>query len=293
MSQAPTIVWMVPTLLALLTWGLGQGFVKKYIAEVPPARFCLFFVFAKAAVNIGYFLSQDHPAPFAPEGATFMSLGLLAYVLDGTAWIFYFLSIVAGPITIVGTLSAAYPAITILLARIFLAEVLTPTQYFGVVLVILACIGLSYDPNSGDKKKIQKRWVPYATLALLLWGTAQVIVKHAYSFPAASDANMALFNTMGGMMTLGVYGFLFGRQKGGSFEFKTWLHSFLPMGLLASGDLLVIVALSKGPSSIISPVSGAYPLVTLIFAWLVLKEKIGKFQWACIIAILTGITISQ
>ncbi len=35
-------VWLTPTLMALVFWGLGQGFVKKYISEVPPARFCLY-----------------------------------------------------------------------------------------------------------------------------------------------------------------------------------------------------------------------------------------------------------
>src|SRR5687768_4866036 len=110
----PTIVWLTPTLIALLLYGLGQGFVKKWIAEVPPARFCLYFVVAKALVNIGYFVTQEHPSPFAPEGMKFLMAGVIAYVLDGLGWIFYFESIVSGPIAIVGTLSAAYPALTVL-----------------------------------------------------------------------------------------------------------------------------------------------------------------------------------
>jgi hypothetical protein len=37
-SAAPFLVWLTPALFALLLYGLGQGFMKMWIAEVPPAR---------------------------------------------------------------------------------------------------------------------------------------------------------------------------------------------------------------------------------------------------------------
>jgi hypothetical protein len=48
----------MPALLALLLYGLGQGFVKMWIGEVPPARFCLYFACARALVMIGYFFAN-------------------------------------------------------------------------------------------------------------------------------------------------------------------------------------------------------------------------------------------
>jgi hypothetical protein len=100
----------------------------------------------------------------------FATLGIFAYILDGAAWILYFESIVAGPITIVGTLSAAYPALTVLFARFFLNETLLPLQYFGVAAVIIGCLLLSYSPETEHGKKILKRWVPLAAIALVVWG---------------------------------------------------------------------------------------------------------------------------
>ena len=276
--------------MALVLYGIGQGLVKKWISEVPPARFCLYFVVAKAIVNLGFFFSQEHPDPFAAEGRAFLLSGILAYILDGTGWILYFKSIVEGPITIVGTLSAAYPALTVLFAKIFLSEALTPVQYFGVSLVIFGCIGLSYAPPESGVKIKSKKWVIYAGAALCLWAAAQTIVKHSYSLPNASEVNLALFNTVGGALTLGVYGFLFGRQ--GSHSKGEWFRSFLPMGMMAGGDLGVIIASKYGPISIVTPLTGAYPVVTLGFAALVLKEKISKLQWLCILLILVGMFIS-
>src|SRR6478736_1812687 len=47
-DNAPLLLWLTPALLALLLYGLGQGFVKMWITEVPPARFCLYFACARA-----------------------------------------------------------------------------------------------------------------------------------------------------------------------------------------------------------------------------------------------------
>jgi len=63
--------------------------------------------------------------------------------------------------------------------------------------------------------------------------------------------------------------------------------------MLAAGDIGVIIASEKGPISIVSPLTGAYPVITLAFAALVLKEHITKFQWGCIIVLLVGIYFSS
>ena len=288
-AAAPLSAWLTPALAALFLYGLGQGFVKKWIGEVPPARFCLYFVLAKSIVNVGYFLTQAHPALGAPDGHTFLALGVLAYMLDGTGWILYFESIIAGPITIVGTLSAAYPALTVVFARFFLGEVLSPVQYGAVVVVIGGCLGLSYAPGDGDTKIIGRRWIPLSFGALVLWASAQTIVKYSYGFPESSPANLALCSTIGGALTLGVFGFIKGRK--GVHSLRAWAHSFIPMGMMAGGDLGVIIANSAGPISIVTPLTGAYPVVTLAFAALVLKERITKLQWGCLAGIIGGICL--
>lgn len=283
------LTWLVPALLALLFYGVGQGLVKKYISDVPPARFCLYFLVAKSLVNFGYYFSQPHPDLFDPTAHQFIIIGIVAYILDGLGWILYFKSIIAGPITIVGTLSAAYPALTVLFARYFLNEVLTPIQYIGVLVVIASCIGLSYAPADKTNPIKSKSWILMAGGALILWGAAQTFVKYSYGLPGASDVTLALLNTIGGALTLGVFGFLYGRS--GKHTGKEWVQSFMPMGMMAAGDLGVIIASKYGPISIVTPLAGAYPVVTMGFAMLILKEKITTFQWVCIAMILVGIFI--
>ena len=72
---------------------------------------------------------------------------------------------------------------------------------------------------------------------------------------------MALFIAIGAVATLGVYGVLAGATRGGSRA--EWLRAFGPMATMALGSLLVAIAYKHGPASLVTPLAGAYPVVTL------------------------------
>ncbi len=286
LSSSPVWLWFTPAISALVLYGLGQGLVKKWISDIPPALFCIYFVFAKAIVNLSFYFTQTHPPLTAAGGLPFLTLGVLAYIWDGLGWIFYFQSILLGPITIVGTLSAAYPALTVVFGRVFLGETLLMHQYAGVIAVVVGCLGLAYSPPDSKSGHRDSRWILLSVMALILWAGSQTLVKYSYGLPQASEVNLALCNTLGGALTLGVYGILKGR--GHRLASGDWIRSLLPMGMMAGGDLGVIIANRFGPISLVTPITGAYPLVTLGFAALVLKEAVTKLQWLCILFILIG-----
>jgi drug/metabolite transporter (DMT)-like permease len=283
-------LWLPTTLAAMVLWGIAQGLVKRYIGEVPPARFCLYYAVANAAVNLAYWGWHESPPAFAPENQAFAFWGILSYALDGVGWILYYQSIVYGPISIVGTLSAAYPALTVVFARIFLGEALGPRPLAGVVAVIAGCLALAYTPPEAGGKPTQRRWMLLAGAALLVWGVNGTLIRYAYLQPGAHEANMALFIAIGGVSTLGVYGLVAGR--GHAHTGGEWLRSFGPMATMAAGTLLAAIAYKHGPASIVAPLSGAYPVVTLGFAWLVLKERPTALQFAGIALVLAGMVLT-
>jgi drug/metabolite transporter (DMT)-like permease len=282
-------IWLVPALTSLLLYGIGQGLVKQYIVEVPPARFCLYFVGAKAILNLAYWGVNRQASLYTEESAPFVAVCLVAYLLDGTAWLLYFQAIVHGPISIVGTLSAAYPALTVLFARVFLGEMLSAGQYAGITLVIAGCVGLSYAPSSGPGAPASRAWIPTSIVALLLWGASSTLLKAAYGLPGADEVNVLIYNLIGAFLTLGVYGLWCGRGSTGARA--EWVRSFLPMGMLAGGDIGFILATRFGPVSLTTPLSGAYPLITVIYARIVLHELIGARQVLCVLAILGGMAL--
>ncbi|MEZ4299524.1 MAG: DMT family transporter [Polyangiaceae bacterium] len=293
------VAWIAPTVAALFLYGVGQVLVKKYISEVPPARYCLLFFFAKSIVNLGYFAYYYGTKPELSASAGLSALpasafvmGSLAYCLEGVAWICYYESIARGPVSIVGTMSAAYAAPNVLFAYLFLGERLLVHQYAGVALVIVACVGLGYAPDEEeDGKKKGRAWIPLALTALALWGVWQTLVKHTYNTYKVNDAQMALFNVMGAFSTLGLYGIVRGRNL--KTEPGVWKLAALPTAVMASGDLAVIIATQTGKVGVVTPISGAYPVVTLAVARIALKEKITRFQWVAVGVIVAGMLASM
>ena len=283
-------IWLIPTILSLLLYGIGQGLVKKYISEVPPARFCLYFVVARTVLNLSYYARFHRAELPSTVGSAFAGTCLLAYVLDGLGWLLYFQAIVYGPIGIVGTLSAAYPALTVVFARLFLHEQLSLVQYVGVTLVIGGCIGLSYAPADPGSRPTGSRWIPLSFIALVLWGCSSTLLKAAYRLPGADEVNALLFSLLGGMATLGVYGLWRGRPGAGNA--REWTRALVSMGMLAAGDIGFIVATRYGPVSLTTPLSGAYPVVTLIFARLALGERVSPWQALWIATILGGMALT-
>ncbi len=288
-TELGQLPWLAPTLGALFAWGLAQGLVKKYIGEVSAASFCLYYAIANAVVNVAFWAFHDAPPAFAPEGQQFAFWGLLAYVLDGIAWIFYYQSLTYGPISIVGTLSAAYPALTVIFARTFLGENLTLMQGLGVAAVLFGCLALAWSPPDSKPAK-SGRWKFLAGAALVIWGVSGTLIRYSYGFPGAHEANMALFIAIGGLMTLGAYGLLKGALRSASRA--EWLRSVGPMSTMAVGSLLVAIAYKSGPASIVTPLAGAYPVVTLGFAWAVLKERPTQLQWGGIGLVLLGMVLT-
>ena len=60
------------------------------------------------------------------------------------------------------------------------------------------------------------------------------------------------------------------------------------MTLVIGGCLGLIIAARYGPISIVTSLIGSYSVVTLVFAALVLKERITRLQYGCIASIITG-----
>jgi uncharacterized membrane protein len=312
--------WLLPTLSAFFLYGFGQGYAKMYIADMKPPRFCLYFIAVKAVLTLGVFLwasymsAEGNPSPFNAEGRQFLFCGLLAGALDAAGWVLYFESLLGGPVSIVGTVSAAYPVVTAVLARIFLAEHLSSIQYMGVILVIAGCIGIAYEPStptgglstgrdkSSPTEKAKRRfmgmplWFIEAVLADFCWGSGATMQDYFYMLPRAdevtSESNLMLYMMLSGVLVLGGYGWIRDEQKG--CPAREVARAMPPAAMFVIGDLATIVAYGMGTATLVTTLSGAYPAVTLVFAYLhpALRERPTFFQWVCIVLIFIGMLIA-
>jgi drug/metabolite transporter (DMT)-like permease len=308
-------LWAWPALGATVLWGIGDGLYKQYIENIHPHRLCLYSVPVYAVVYLSFFFALYHPPPFAPEGRAFLFWSVLTGLAYGAGSVISYEGILRGPISLLSPVYAAYPIVTAVLAAIFLDEVLSLRQYAGVGLVLAGCLSLAYEPareareertesaqesqeedEPGDQTGSSHTWLLLAAATAILWGVGAVLNSYAYRMPNSNYANFMLFMLMTSVPTLGLWGLLRERTLP---ENERWRYpavdfppSILALGIYALGDVSVYLAYEEGPATLVTVLSGAYPAVTLPYAFFVLGERPTRFQWSCIALILLGTGLS-
>lgn len=129
--------WMMPTVGALLFWGLW-GFIPKITTRYLEPRSAIVYevlgaIILAAIVLVSLkFQVQTHPIGMVLA----MSTGMLGFL-----GAFCFLSAVSkGPVTLVATISALYPLVSIAFAVSLLHEAMSIRQGIGVALALVAMI---------------------------------------------------------------------------------------------------------------------------------------------------------
>jgi drug/metabolite transporter (DMT)-like permease len=165
------------------------------------------------------------------------------------------------------SLTALYPVVTIALAAVFLGERVNRVQAVGLALALAAIYLFNVSQESG----ILSGWLGYAFLPMALWGTAGFLSKLATAHLSGKLAALLL-----------LIGFLLANL--GLLVVVPWPTSVpLPMwGLvvalgffLAFGNYTVVLAYADGKASVITPLAGLYPVVSVPVAILLLGETIG------------------
>jgi bacterial/archaeal transporter family protein len=129
--------WIVPTCGALLCWGVWSFIPKITTRYLSPQSAIIYEVLG--AIFLAVFALAR--LKFQPEvHAAGILLAMITGML-GFLGAFCFLTAVAtGPVTLVATLSALYPALSVLLAVTILHEPLTLRQGVGILLAFTAMI---------------------------------------------------------------------------------------------------------------------------------------------------------
>ncbi len=141
--------WMHFSLLAIVLWGI-VGLLQKLGTNRISAPSLLVWLTVGFVVLLPLFMREPNLWAMSKRG---VFIGTLAGVLNGMGSWFLFASLETGAKASVAVpLTALYPLVTVLLATVFLAEMLTGLQWVGVLLALLSGAMLSYEvPNSTPK----------------------------------------------------------------------------------------------------------------------------------------------
>jgi drug/metabolite transporter (DMT)-like permease len=276
---------------AMLGWGITDFFAKKTVSKIGNASALFWMQF------IGIFpLLLIFPFQFDISDLTFSNILLMAFwaVIDGAGYLFFFSALEKGKVSIISPIVASYAAFSVLVSSIALGEAITLQTLFFLALIFIGIILTSLDFQQLRKDVTNKdnlvKGVPQAAIA---------IVFFAFWFPFWDDfvskGNSWLTLLIGLRIFIALSLFLFTKCQSISLKVKDskilrWLFF---MGILDVGAYL---ALTWGYSesnytSVVSMLSAAFSVPTLVLARVFLKERLKITQWIGVAIIIGSLVL--
>lgn len=220
------------------------------------------------------------------EGKTLLFL-VLSGLATGASWLCYFKALQLGDINKVVPIDKSSTILTILLAFLFLHEAVSLPKIIGVVLIAIGTFLMieKRDVNSGQAKG--KGWLLYAVGAAVFASLTSILGKVGIS-GVESNLGTAI-RTVVVLAMSWVMVFATGKQKTVRNIPKKEL-GFICLSGLATGAswLCYYRALQDGLASVVVPIDKLSILVTILFSYLVFRERLSKRAFAGLLAIVVG-----
>lgn len=217
-------------------------------------------------------------------GKTLLFL-ILSGLATGGSWLCYFKALQLGDVNKVTPIDKSSTILTMLLAFIILGEKLSPIKII-CMLLIGAGTYLMITKHS-DKNTVGKGWLIYAVLSAFFASLTSILGKIGIS---GIDSNLGTaIRTVVVLIMAWVMVFVTGKQK----EIKEITKSgatFICISGLTTGMswLCYYKALQDGPASVVVPIDKLSILVTIIFSYFILKERLTKKALAGLAMITLG-----
>jgi transporter family protein len=132
--------WFLNSLLALVCFGLWAFLPKIAVRYLSPKSAVIYEVLGVFTAGCFLFLALGRNIDTDVRG---ILPAMLTGVLGTVGFLCFLYALAAGRVSVVATLTALYPAVTILLAAVFLKESITLRQVAGMGLAIVSVILLS------------------------------------------------------------------------------------------------------------------------------------------------------
>ena len=220
------------------------------------------------------------------EGKTLLFL-VLSGLATGASWLCYFKALQLGDINKVVPIDKSSTILTILLAFLFLHEAVSLPKIIGVVLIAIGTFLMieNRDVNPGQAKG--KGWLLYAVGAAVFASLTSILGKVGIS-GVESNLGTAI-RTVVVLAMSWVMVFATGKQKTVRNIPKKEL-GFICLSGLATGAswLCYYRALQDGLASVVVPIDKLSILVTILFSYLVFRERLSKRAFAGLLAIVVG-----
>ena len=268
-------MWIVfafgSALFAGLTSILAKCGIKKTDSTVATAiRTIVVLLFSWLLVFIVG--SEGEIGSITPHTLIFLVLSGLA---TGASWLCYFKALQLGDINKVVPIDKSSTVLTILLAAILLGEKITLYSGIGIALIAVGTFLMIEKKDVKNDVPKNKRWIFYALGSAVFASLTAILGKIGIS---DVESNLGTAIRTGVVLVMSwIMVFVTGKQNKIKVISKKELGFICLSGLATGGSWLCYYkALHDGPASVVVPIDKLSILVTILFSYIVFREKLSK-----------------
>ncbi len=277
------ILWAA---VASIGWGTAD-FFAKVSSERIGASSTLFWMQGVSALALGLLILLTGAWPAAPGWAW---AGALALGLSNMVAVFFlYRAFEVGKLSLVSPIASSFPAVSLLLALIFLDAPWTPLKAAGIVTILGGTLLASLvpgDASAEERLRPVANGVPEALVACLVTGGTMFGLAYVAE-PLGSLTSTWVLRAVATallLIGLGLRRAIVAPPTGRLWAVVLAVAAFDTLAFVGYNQSLV-----GGEVGLAAPISGTFAIVTLVLARVVLKERLKPHQWLGVLAVLTGI----
>ena len=220
------------------------------------------------------------------DGKTFLFL-ILSGLSTGGSWLCYFKALQLGDVNKVVPIDKSSTILTMILAFIFLNEKITINMVIGMIGIAIGTYLMIQKKEKAEKIVKGKAWLIYALLSALFASLTSILGKVGIE-NVESNLGTAI-RTIVVLVMAWIIVFATKKQRDIKKIDKRSLIFLILSGVATGASWLCYYkALQDGLASIVVPIDKLSILVTVLFAYIFLKEKLSKKSLLGLILIIVG-----
>ena len=265
----------------MFAWGTGDMLARYATIRLGGPAVALIVLAVGIAPPLALGLSR-YPSLEAVTGASFIALAVVAGLLFSMGYVFFYRGLERGMISIVSPLSASWLAVTTVLAAILFNETIGWAKG-GLIALVLLGIALTSVRGEGG---VPLAGVWYGIAAMLTFGVAftlwKPLVEEVGPYVAVVSVRTVATVALGSYLVLR-------RPVGADFTRNATLLVITAAVLDSMGFVSYNLGIEREDVSLIAPISAAYPVVTLVLAWVLLRERLSPVRMTGIVVLLSAV----
>ena len=287
-AELSVAIGIIFALVSFFGWGVSDLLSKVVIEKLGYYRTVFFYNFTSAIPLLLFALVFVQIPPISFK--IVLITALIGFLNTMVGCLMFYKGLEKGDVSVLSPISSSWGVVTVLLALIFLDEMLTLRQSYSIVLIFSGII-LSSLSWSGLKLARRKKLVSGAKEVIastIFWGVALFLLKFVVD-DLGSVWSLVIMRYFGVTFL-----FLYGKATRQGFNFSERLACILviTIGLL---DVIGFLGFNLGVTtelvSIVTPIVTSYPAVTFMLAHIFLHERLEKNQYIGIGMILSGLVL--